>query len=90
MDNITCGRCRVSQIAQFRRCIFSQNIDLFRHLELEIGSAIPASIDGKYNWNNSAGQGLTLTMLTYSCLKHGEQRGLKSSKNVLALSASFQ
>ena len=30
----------------------------FRHLKLEIALAIPASNDEKYNWNNSAGQGL--------------------------------
>ena len=57
MDNIVCGRCSVSQIIQFRRCIFSKNIYIFRHLKLEIALAIPASNDEKYNWNNSAGQG---------------------------------
>ena len=35
MDNTVCGRCSISKITQFTRCIFS-----------------------KYNWNNSAGQGL--------------------------------
>ena len=47
-----------SQITQFRRCIFSKNIYIFRHLKLEIALAIPASNDKKYNWNNSAEQGL--------------------------------
>ena len=37
----------------------SKNIYIFRHLKLEIALAIPASNDEKYNWNNSAGQGLT-------------------------------
>ena len=32
----------------------------FGHLKLEIALAIPASNDEKYNWNNSAGQGLTV------------------------------
>ena len=58
MDNTVCGRCSVSKITQFRRCIFSKNIYIFRHLKLEIALAIPASNDEKYNWNNSAGQGL--------------------------------
>ena len=40
MDNIVC----VSQIAQFRRCIFSQNINIFRHLELEIALASGATV----------------------------------------------
>ena len=60
MDNIVCGRCSASQIIQFRRCIFSKNIYIFRHLKLEIALAIPASNDEKYNWNNSAGLGLTI------------------------------
>ena len=58
MDNTVCGRCSVSKITQFRRCIFSKNIYIFRHLKLEIALAIPALNDEKYNWNNSAGQGL--------------------------------
>ena len=33
---------------------------IFRHLKLEIALAIPASNDEKYNWNNSAEQGLIL------------------------------
>ena len=32
----------------------------FSHLKLEIALAIPASNDEKYNWNNSAGQGLSV------------------------------
>ena len=38
--NIVCGRCSASQITQFRRCIFSSNINIFCHLELEIALAI--------------------------------------------------
>ena len=40
-----------------------KNIYIFRHLKLEIALAIPASNDEKYNWNTSAGQGLTLILL---------------------------
>ena len=58
MNNIVCSRCLVSKITQFRRCIFSKIIYIFRHLKLAIALAIPASNDEKYNWNNSAGQGL--------------------------------
>ena len=47
MDNTVCGRCSVSKITQFRRCIFSKNIYIFRHLKLEIALAIPASNDEK-------------------------------------------
>ena len=35
-------------------------INIFRHLKLEIASAIPASNDEKYNTTNSAEQGLTV------------------------------
>ena len=38
--------------------IFEKIYIIFRHLKLEIALAIPASNDEKYNWNNSAGQGL--------------------------------
>ena len=38
MGNIVCGRCSVSQITQFKRCIFSKNINIIRHLKLEIAS----------------------------------------------------
>ena len=58
MDNTVCSRCSVSKITQFRTCIFSKNIYIFRHFKLKIALAIPASNDEKYNWNNSAGQGL--------------------------------
>ena len=54
MNNTVCGRCSVSKITQFRRCIFSKNIYIFRHLKLEIVLAIPALNDEKYNLNNSA------------------------------------
>ena len=60
MGNIVLGRRRVSQIAQFRRCIFSKILNIFRHLELGIALAIPAPNDEKYNWNNSVGQGLNI------------------------------
>ena len=43
MDNIVCGRCSVSQIMQFSRCIFSKYLYISRHLKLEIALAIPAS-----------------------------------------------
>ena len=49
MDNIVCGRCSVRQITQIRRCIFFLNINIFRHLKLEIVLAIPASYDEKYS-----------------------------------------
>ena len=58
MDNIVGGRCSVSLITQLRKCIFLKNKNIFRHLKLEIASAIPASNDEKYNSNNLAGQGL--------------------------------
>ena len=45
MDNTVCFRCSVSQIIQFRICISKKYINIFRHLELEIASAIPASND---------------------------------------------
>ena len=54
MDNTVCSRCSISQITQFRRCLFDKDINIFRHLKLEI----PASNDEKYNITNSAGQGL--------------------------------
>ena len=38
--------------------IFFISGHIFRNLKLEIAFAIPASNDEKYNWNNSAGQGL--------------------------------
>ena len=60
MNNTVCGRCSVSKITQFRRCIFSKNIYIFCHLKLEIALAIPALNNEKYNCNNSAGHGLTL------------------------------
>ena len=58
MDNTVCGRCLVSKITRFRTCKFLKKIYIFRHLKLEIALAIPVSNDKKYNWNNSAGQGL--------------------------------
>ena len=42
------GACSVRQVTQFRRCIFSEHINSFRHLKLEIALAIPASNDEKY------------------------------------------
>ena len=79
MDNIVGGRCSVSLITQLRRCIFSKNKNIFRHLKLEIALAIPASNDEKYNSNNSAGQGLKfckyiipLNKCTYTNMVYGE------------------
>ena len=54
IDNIVCSRCSVRQITKFKRCIFLKNINIFRHLKLEIVLAIPASNDEKCNRNNSA------------------------------------
>ena len=58
-DNKVCGRFSVSQKMQFRRCIFSTNIIIFRHLKLEIALAIPASNKWKTGTTNPAAQGLT-------------------------------
>ena len=58
MDNIACSRCSVRQIVQFRRCIFTKNENIFRHLKLYIGLAIPDLNDEKYNRNNSGGEEL--------------------------------
>ena len=38
--------------------IFKKKKNNFCHLKLEIALAFPASNDEKYNWSNSAGQGL--------------------------------
>ena len=40
---------QLEKITQFRRCIFSKNIYIFRHLKLEIALAITVSNDEKYN-----------------------------------------
>ena len=91
MDNIVCGICSVSQIIQFRRCIFSKNIYIFCHLKLEIALAIPASNDEKYNWNNSAGQGLRQDLLGFASsitvIWQVEDNGDVSYLNELALYA---
>ena len=58
MDIIVCGTGLVSEVTQFRRCLFKKNRNIFRYFELEIALAIPASNDVTYNWNNLAGQGL--------------------------------
>ena len=62
MENMVCGRRSISQIIQFKRYLFSKNINIFHHLKLEIALAIPAWNDEKYNTctTNSAGQGLTV------------------------------
>ena len=60
MDNIVRGGRSISQITQFKRCLFLKNINIFCHLKLEIVLAIPASNDKKYNITNSAGQGLRM------------------------------
>ena len=59
MDNIVCGGRSISQITQFKRCLFKKNIYIFCQLKVEIALTIPASNDEKYNITNSAGQGLT-------------------------------
>ena len=69
MDNMVGGRCSVSLITQLKRCIFSKNKNIFRHLKLEIALAIPASNDEKYNSNNSAGQGLIMDTTDRHCPK---------------------
>ena len=73
MNNIVGGRCSVSLITQLRRCIFSKNKNIFRHLKLEIALAIPALNYKKYNSNNSAGQGLKIkyafNLETLICVK---------------------
>ena len=38
----------------------------FRHSKLKIALAIPASNDEKHNWNNSAGQGLSVAVFSRS------------------------
>ena len=60
IDNRVCGRCPISRIIQFKKCLFSKNINIFRHLKLEIALAIPAANDEKYSTTNTAGQGSTL------------------------------
>ena len=56
MNNTDCGRCSVSQITQFRRCIFSKNSNIFRHLKL--GNCVSSSSFKcrKKNRYNSMGQ----------------------------------
>ena len=39
---------KVHQIIKYWRCLFFININIFRHLKLEIALAIPASNDEKY------------------------------------------
>ena len=63
MDNMVCGRCSISQITQFKKCLFSKKINIFRHLKLEIALAIPASNNEKYNTTNSTGQGLIVFLM---------------------------
>ena len=73
MNDIVCGRCSVILIVQYWRCLFFININIFRHLMLEIALAIPASNDEKYNWINSAGQGLLWVAIAkhnFICFKH--------------------
>ena len=47
MGTIVCGRCSGDQITQFKRLIFSKNINIFHHLKLEIALAILASNEWK-------------------------------------------
>ena len=58
IDKMVCDICSISPIIQFERCLFLKNIDIFRHLKLEIALAIPASNDEKYNTTYSVRQGL--------------------------------
>ena len=59
-DKIHFGRCSDKQIIQYGRLIFFINMNILRHLKLEIALAIPASNDVKIEANNSAAQGLIL------------------------------
>ena len=36
MENMVCGRRSISQIIQFKRSLFSKNINIFHHLKLEL------------------------------------------------------
>ena len=49
IHKIICDRCSVNQNVRFHTCLFFINSHNFRHLKLEIASAIPASNDEKYN-----------------------------------------
>ena len=55
MDKLICDSCSVNQITQFASCLLFINGYIFRHLRLEIASAIPASNDEKSVWG---GRGL--------------------------------
>ena len=57
MVTMACGRRSISQIIQFKGCLFSKNIYIFRHLKLEIALAIPASNDEKYYTTSFVGKG---------------------------------
>ena len=46
--DFTANNISLKQVTQFKRCLFSENIIIFHHLELEIALAIPASNDEKY------------------------------------------
>ena len=65
-DKIIFDRCLFDPIFQYWRCLFFTNMNIFRHLKLEIALAIPASNEWKTQTNNSAGQGLT----RQSCWQH--------------------
>ena len=60
MNNTVFGRCTVSQIIQFRKCIFSKTRTIL--LSFEAGNCVCNKLQ-KYNKSNSAEQGLTLKAL---------------------------
>ena len=73
-------------------CLFF--INSFRHVELEIALAIPASNECKIKTNNSAAQGLTLHHLTLSPLKpepgfSGERVNVDYGRNYVVYSQFF-
>ena len=45
---MVCGRCPVIRIIGVRGCSFTINVDIFRHLELEIAISIPSPNDEKW------------------------------------------
>ena len=58
IDKIICSGCSNNNIFQFRQCLFFTDEAIFRHLKLEIASAIPASNEWKIETQNSASHGL--------------------------------
>ena len=58
IDKTVCSRCSGKQIINLRICLFFIDKNSFRHLNLELVLAIPASNEGNIETNNSVGQGL--------------------------------